>query len=315
MSYSLAIPVYNEINYIKDLLANIESFLVKPDKIILVDGGSVDGTFEFLSKESQKNSKIILAHNEKKFVPNALNIAISLNSSSILIRLDAHSIYSDDYTKKILEVFENMPEVDIVGGPMRIHGNINLFQKAIGIVTTYPFVIGPSTFHNVDYSGITETVYLGAYRSEVFHKVGLFDLDLHRNQDDEFHYRAVKLGCKIYQDSRIVSCYVPRNDYKKLFKQYFEYGLYKPLVYKKNNSTIRLRHIIPSIFVIYISCLPILFFLSTAFLLPLYIYICLLFYMLVVTKNYWSFIVIPILHISYGIGFLKGLSAYFNKFV
>lgn len=42
----------------------------------------------------------------------------------------------------------------------------------------------------------------------------------------------------------------------KNFSQFFQYGLFKPLVLQKVKSEFKFRHIIPSIFVLYVLLLP-----------------------------------------------------------
>jgi len=129
--------------------------------------------------------------------------------------------------------------------------------------------------------------------------------------DDEFHYRARSLGKRIYLNPEIKSCYYPRNSLSKLIKQYFQYGLFKPVVLKKIKSEIKLRHLIPSLFSIYILSLP-LAFLNKFYLLPLFAYIFIDIYFSVRAKcnikiviN--SLLIYPVLHLSYGFGFLTGL--------
>ena len=78
---------------------------------------------------------------------------------------------------------------DIVGGPMRAKGKTS-FQNAVAKSTSSVFGIGDSGFHNDKKSGYVDSVYLGAWKREIFADTGLFDVDMKRNQDDEFHYRA-----------------------------------------------------------------------------------------------------------------------------
>ena len=94
-----------------------------------------------------------------------------------------------------MDSFENI-DADIIGGPMRIAKGSE-FQNTVGWVTSNKFGVGNSSFHFEGYEGYTDSVYLGAWKKDVFKTTGLFETNLVRNQDDEFHYRAKTFGFKI----------------------------------------------------------------------------------------------------------------------
>lgn len=307
---SVICPTLNEEHYIINILSFFTSSKPTSKELFIIDGGSSDATCQIISEWQKKHSNIHLLKNPDKYVPFALNIGISQSKGSIIVRLDAHSEYANDYFQKIIDTFaESM--ADIVGGPMRPIGKNNI-QKAIAIATTNPFGVGDSKFHNPRHKGFVDSVYLGAWKKEIFKEVGLFDTELIRNQDDEFHYRAKSYGKKIYLNPEIMSFYYPRDSFKKLFKQYYQYGYFKPKVHKKVRSEIKIRHLIPSFFVIYLIILTPLLYFSILFLIPLGIYIIinLLFFMFA-NENFlvriYLFFVFPVIHISYGFGFLNGL--------
>lgn len=309
-------PVYNEQEYIENILKFfIES---KPDdkELILVDGGSTDRTVEIITKWIEKHKNIRLMYNKNKYVPFALNLAIKNSFGDPIIRLDAHTIYEKNYFEKILETFEKT-NADIVGGPMRKIGS-NDFQLAAAYATSSLFGIGDSKIHKIDYSGESDHVYLGAWRRNLFNEIGYFDERLLRNQDDEFHYRARSFGKKIYLSSEIISYYYPRKTFRSLFKQYFEYGLFKPLVLRKIKSEIKVRHLIPALFSLYVILLPILFLYNKFFLIPLLIYLIIDF--IFTTQSRGNFkqklfvlVMYPIIHFAYGFGSILGLAKIFNK--
>jgi GT2 family glycosyltransferase len=238
-----------------------------------------------------------------------LNLGLKSSTGNIVVRLDAHTVYNPDYILKIVETFAKT-DADIVGGPMNAIGT-NTVQKAIAYCTSNWFGIGNSKFHDVNFSGYVDSVYLGAWKRELFADTGYFDEQMMRNQDDEFHYRAKSKGKKIYLNAEIKSTYFPRSSFKALFKQYFQYGLYKPLVIKKINSEVKLRHLIPMFFVLYLMSL------SIAFLFPLILAPLLLYLILDLYKSFSnkeetavklaSLLVYPLLHLSYGLGFILGL--------
>ena len=99
-------PTLNEEEHIEDVL----NFFVnaKPDnkELIIVDGGSTDRTIQIIQKWTETYSNIKLMNNPFKYVPFALNLAIKNSTGDPIIRLDAHTKYSEDYFLKILEVFE-----------------------------------------------------------------------------------------------------------------------------------------------------------------------------------------------------------------
>lgn len=303
-------PVYNEEKYIEKLLLFYESAEPSDKELFLIDGGSTDRTKEIILQYASNNSSIVLLDNPKRFVPYALNMAIPHCKGNCIVRLDAHTLYADDYFEKILLAFKESG-ADIVGGPMRAVGNSN-FQKSVAYATSTPFGVGNSQFHFENFKGYTDSVYLGAWKEDIFKTTGLFDEQMIRNQDDEFHYRAKSAGFKIFQDPAIVSHYFPRDTLSALAKQYFEYGLYKPLVLLKIKSEIKFRHIIPMAFVLYILSLPVGLVFTKFYIIPLLAYGTLLFGFSMLNSLSWvskvnCLVIYPILHFAYGIGFLKGM--------
>lgn len=304
-------PVYNEEAFIDNV---IQFFLMaKPleKELYIIDGMSTDRTRAIAQHYAAVHAGIHLLDNPERTVPFALNKAIKQSTGSPIVRLDAHTLYAADYFEKIIETFEKT-DADIVGGPMRAVGKSD-FQKAVAYATSTKFGVGDSEFHNENFEGYVDSVYLGAWKRKIFDAVGYFDERMKRNQDDEFHYRAKSFGKKIYLNPKIKSEYFPRNTLSKLFSQYFQYGLYKPLVLKKVKSAIKLRHLIPTFFVLYVlSLIPALYYAGIISLLPILSYFALaILFALKSTGNFrekfYCLLVFPSLHISYGSGFILGL--------
>jgi succinoglycan biosynthesis protein ExoA len=301
-------PVYNEADNIRNVIEFFIDAAPTEKELIIIDGGSTDSTCDIVKEYAAIRNDIRLMDNPDKYVPFALNMAIRNSNGNPVIRLDAHTVYEYDYFTCILETFTKSG-ADIVGGPMRAFGGSN-FQQAVAIATSTSLGVGNSSFHDSTHEGFVESVYLGAWKREVFNDIGLFDTDMLRNQDDEFHYRANQAGKKIYLSPGIKSLYSPRNSLISLTRQYFQYGLFKPLVLKKVNSGFRFRHIIPALFVLYLLTLIII---NNSFLLtPLALYF------LIVTSfsftrqvpfavNWRLLFIYPALHLSYGVGFIIGI--------
>ena len=309
MFCSVICPIFNEEKHIKRLVNWYFSLKLVNFELILVDGGSSDRTLEILSDLSN-SFDFKLINNPKKYVSHGLNLAISASKGNILIRIDAHTIYSNDYFESILKVF-NAVDADIVGGPTGFDFSVlSKFQRAVAFVFLSPFGMGNSSVHNLNYEGYTDSVTFGAWKKEIFDKVGFFDEELVRNQDDEFHYRCNEFGLKIYQSPEIKLFYFPRNTVSSLFRQYFEYGLNKPYVLLKNSNSIKFRHLAPVSFIVYLISLP---FFGNSFLyfVPLLAYLLLIFHYSNKFKDnsYKPLIALiySIIHFAYGSGFLCGI--------
>jgi len=165
----------------------------------------------------------------------------------------------------------------------------------------------------------------GAYKREVFEKLGGYDEELVRNQDDEFNFRLIQSGGKIWLDPSIKSSYTPRSSFIGLIKQYFQYGFYKIRVMQKRRGFASWRHLVPGLFV---SSLLLSFFfyfqyensISLKLILIPYIGFSLGFTLSSFFNSFTdiaSTLILPItyfiLHFSYGLGFILGFLYFWNK--
>jgi len=163
-----------------------------------------------------------------------------------------------------------------------------------------------------------------AYTREIITKVGLYDEELVRNQDDEYNYRIRAAGGKLLLAADVQSTYFSRGSLGKLWKQYFQYGFWKVRVFQKHPRQMSLRQFVPPTFVFIL----LVSFLLTA-LLPWgwvtfalvagsYFLVNLAASILTSLKKGWQHLLLlpltfAILHISYGLGFLIGLFKFWNR--
>src|SRR6185503_15703914 len=116
---------------------------------------------------------------------------------------------------------------DCVGGVIVTEGTTDA-ARAIAAAQSSRFGVGGVAFRTGrDEPGPVDTLAFGAYRREVFDRLGGFDEELVRNQDDEFNFRLTQAGGKIWLDPSICSVYYSRASFRGLWRQYFQYGFYK----------------------------------------------------------------------------------------
>jgi glycosyltransferase involved in cell wall biosynthesis len=185
--------------------------------------------------------------NPGRIVSSGLNAAIRAARGDIIIRMDAHTRYAPDYCTLCLETLETT-KADNVGGPARTNAT-GEYARAVAAAYHSRFCTG-ARFHDVDYEGWVDTVTYGCWRKSTFDRIGLFDENLVRNQDDELNLRLVRAGGRIWQNPRIMSWYSPRTTLRSVFYQYFQYGFWKVAVIRKHKIPGSWRHAVPVTFVV-----------------------------------------------------------------
>lgn len=318
MNVSVIIPVYNEERFIEPFLTSIyqQDFDKKRLEIIVVDGHSSDRTVEIIR---EKFSEVQIIDNPRKIVPISMNMGIRAAKGEYIIRLDAHCIYPKDYFSRLIHYITSLPNADNVGGVCRtLPANDSPEAMAIAIALSSKFGMGNSEFRvGADKIIEVDTVPFGCYRREVFDKIGYYDEELIRNQDNELNSRLKQNGGKIYLIPDLVIDYFARDSVKKCGKMFYQYGLFNPLVDKKLGNITTLRRLIPLGFVLYLtvfvilSCITPAFTLYYALPLLLYLFLDLIFSLQHIRRpkvSLWLLIIYPIIHISYGIGYLDGIS-------
>lgn len=315
---SIIIPVKNEEKYISKCIESVlrQNFDKKKMELILVDGISEDETVKIIKSFMRNYSFIQFYENPKETVQYALNTGIKNAVGKYIIRMDAHSEYADDYVSKCVDYLEKT-EADNVGGPMMARGKTPI-QNVIAAAYHSPFAMGGGKFHNENYEGYADTVYLGAFKKETLMRLNMYDERLPRSEDDDLNFRILESGGKIFVTPQIKSVYYPRRTYSEFFRQFFEYGLWKVAVIKKHKKPARLSHLVPVSFVVFIILFSILSLFSAiarnVFLVVMFIYFGLNLYFSLKNKRLNALLdkfrlawVHFVLHISYGFGFLCGI--------
>lgn len=291
-------------------------------EIIVADGMSTDGTREIIRQYQERFPQIHLVDNPKQIVPTGINTAIRQAAGNIIVRIDGHTIISPDYIQKCVDTLQRT-KANNVGGLMTAVGN-TAFGKAVAIATSTSFGIGNSKFHYSQKEESVDSVYMGAWPYDTFTRIGLFDEELVRDQDDEFNYRLKKFGGKIILNPEIKSLYAVRSSPAALFKQYFQYGLWKVRVMQKHPGQMSVRQFVPSTFLVSLLVSLIATFIHpagiwfTLFILGSYVTTNCLASALAIIKsqgcNYlFLTLTYPILHVAYGSGFLSGLVKFWNR--
>jgi glycosyltransferase involved in cell wall biosynthesis len=243
-SVSVILPTLNERGFIRDCLDTLAGQdYANLGEVLVVDGGSTDGTREIASLVG---GPVRVVDNPRTTAAAALNIGLAESKGDVIVRADAHTVYDPTYVRRCVEVLQDSL-ADNVGGAMRPVGTTR-FGQAVAAVTSSPFGVGPGKFH---YSGVREevdTVYLGCWRRETLEELGGWD-DTHLQwgaEDHELNLRLRDAGGVIVLDPSIRSSYFPRETPRSLWRQYRNYGMGKASTLAKHRTLPTWRPLAPA---------------------------------------------------------------------
>ncbi|MBI5924646.1 MAG: glycosyltransferase family 2 protein [Aquabacterium sp.] len=251
---SVIVPCRNEQDHIEAFCRSVAAQAVPEGwalEVLIADGLSDDGTRERLAALCAQDTRFVMLDNPGRIVSCGLNRCIEQARGEFIVRLDVHTVYADDYIAQCLATWQRTG-ADNVGGPWKaqgVEGPQGTVQRAIAAAFQSRLVAGGALSRDLAYEGEVDTVYLGSWPRQTFERFGGFDETLVRNQDDEHNLRIHKGGGRIWQSASIRSTYFPRASKMDVFRQYRQYGYWKPFVMKKHGQAAALRHLIPGLFV------------------------------------------------------------------
>jgi len=323
---SFVIPVRNEEEYIRASLQSLleQSYPASECEIIVVEGQSSDQTRGIIEEIRERNLQLRCLDNSAGIVPTGMNIGIRAARGEVIIRADGHTVYPRDYAANCVKYLARTG-ADNVGGPcVTVAANESFGARLVAAILSSPFGVGNSKFRTSRDEGFVDTVPFGAFRREVFDRVGMYNEKLVRNQDNDLNARIRRAGGKIYLTPALTTQYHPVKDFMGLLKYAFKTSKWHIFTLRENSESMGLRHLAPAMFLMLILLLlPASFVSPTAFafligMLCTYTLTGLYFSVRAKTGSNWNVAVVqPIaticFHIAYGAGTLFGLRYLFGQ--
>lgn len=250
---SVIIPCYNEERTIRPLLEALasQSYPLDQMEIIIADGLSTDQTRARIAgfRAERTVPRVVVVDNPARAIPSALNRAIEAATGDFIIRVDAHSVPERDYVERCVEALET-GRGDNVGGVWRIEPGADTWAaRSIAAAAAHPLGAGDAQYRHTARAQYVDTVPFGAFRRELFDRIGTFDETLLSNEDYEFNARIRRSGGRIWLDPAIRSTYFARPTFAGLARQYQRYGTWKAAMLRRFPETLRWRQLLPPLFV------------------------------------------------------------------
>ena len=152
---SIITPTFNDLSNLKNCIESVKYQDYEFKEHIIIDGGSIDGTVEYLLEESKLSPDLVWINEKDHGIYDAMNKGISLSKGDFLIFLGADDVfYSNNTIKNIFSVSE---------------------------ILHYDFIYGRSIFKNskLEYGGKFTTELLKSKNichQSIFYKRSVFDI-------------------------------------------------------------------------------------------------------------------------------------------
>ena len=247
---SVIVPIRNEEKYIEACLRSLlaQTYPATLYEILVMDGRSSDRSKEIVHSIEAGASNVRSLDNPGATAPAGMNVGIRHSKGEVIIRADGHNFYPRDYIENCVK-YLHKTGADNVGGPWRTVPAANSFSAhLVAAILTSPFGVGDSSFRTTAKEGYVETVPFGAFRRELFDRIGLFNEKLVRNQDNELNARIRQAGGRIYQTPALTTEYHPVATFAELLKQTFRNSQWHVFSMRQNIRAMGLRHLIPALF-------------------------------------------------------------------
>lgn len=323
---SFVMPVLNERAYLEHAISSVlAQELTVPAELVLALGPSTDGTTELAHRLAAGDERIRLVDNPAAHIPVGLNAAIRASRFATIVRVDAHSELSPGYAARALETLDRTGAAN-VGGVMRADGRTP-FQTAVARLYNSPVGLGGGAYHGGTHEGEAESAYLGVMRREVLDEVGLFDETIRRGEDWELNLRIRQAGHLVWFDPSLSVTYWPRESWLRLARQFRATGAWRGELVRRFGRRNGIRFFAPPALVVLVAVAVVTGVLqltgvlagalsavvSAVVYLPLAAYLLLVLAVAClpggggVRQRLWTLLVLPTMHLSWGLGFLGGV--------
>jgi len=278
MKYSFIIPVYNRPDEVDELLYSMTLMEIFDDNIsfevIIVEDGSTIPCKDITDKYKLKlNIKYYKKENGGPAI--ARNYGVDKATGDYVITVDSDTIIPPHYLQNVTKEL-NETQADAFGGADAAADNFTRLQKAINYTMTSFLTTGGIRGKKKGMDKFYPRGYNMGVKREVWNKLGGFS-NQRISEDIDLSIRLYNAGYKVLLFPTAWVYHKRRTSFIKFFKQVYMYGISRiENLYTKFPDSLKLVHILPTIFT-----LGVLFLLAGSIFckysaLPLLLYILLL---------------------------------------
>jgi glycosyltransferase involved in cell wall biosynthesis len=223
MDISVCTTVYNEANSVREFLASLLAQSLPPGEIVVVDGGSTDGTYDVLRAFADQHACIRLIHdptcNRQHMaspIAHGRNAAIGEAHGEIIAVTDAGCRLDPHWLEEIVRPFREDPSVEVVGGWYEPWIETP-FERCAASVS---FTVTKEALARHMFPSSRSV----AFRKSLWERVGGYPEVTYVAEDSLFNERWKQAGARFVFTDRAVVYWKPRGTFAALCRQFFRYS-------------------------------------------------------------------------------------------
>lgn len=250
---SVLIPVLNEAAHIRETVAAMQAQELGEltFELVFADGRSDDDTKAILEQLAHEDPRVVVVDNPARTTAAGLNVALHRARGRWVARMDAHSWFPDCYLAAGIERLRRDDDVVWVAGPVVPRGTGRWSRRVALALGTRLGMGGSSKWTpNEGDDGAREFeldtgVFAGVWERSTLDRLGGWDDGWPVNQDSELAARVHAEGGRIVCLPAMAAEYLPRDDLKRLWRQYWRFGWYRAKTSCRHPGTLRPTHLLP----------------------------------------------------------------------
>ena len=263
MLFSFIIPVFNRPDEVDELLESLTKQSVKDFEVLVVEDGS-SVTCEEVCRKYEERLDLHYFKKPNSGPGQSRNYGAERAKGEYLIILDSDVVVPEGYLDAVKKELESAP-TEAFGGPDAAHDSFTPTQKAISYSMTSFFttggIRGGSSLLRGGRGGALDKFYPRSFnmgvRRDVYLKLGGFT-KMRFGEDIDFSYRIVEAGYRprLFPDAWV--WHKRRTDFRKFFRQVYNSGIARINLEKRHPGTMKLVHLLPTVFTIGVIILVLL---------------------------------------------------------
>ena len=242
---SVLIPILNEAEHIQATVERLQN-QVLPDgeiEILLIDGGSTDGTLDVLERLAESEPRVRVLENPQRTISCGLNVGLREARGRVIARVDAHSLTPPDYLAHGVKRLAR-GDVASVSGPQLAVGE-GRWSRPIALALGTSLGIGGASFRRAGEEIEVDSGFLGVWLRSTLVQHGGWDESWLVNEDGELAARIRERGGRIVCIPEMAVDYLPRDALPALARQYWSYGRYRAKTCRAHPASMRRSHLLP----------------------------------------------------------------------